>query len=486
MSDQDIDKRNDDVAADEVANDAAEAVTDDATTDAVAVTSVDSAAVDDSTDAATATHVPDDADDSDAADDDAESTTDESGETDADEEAEPQPVAFSVVYDEDDTDDAPIAFAIDGAVDAVDTDDDVDVDVVDADVVDAEAVDGADAVGAETTADTTGSEAGAASGGADTAANGAADSAAEAPSETAQRGDTAEAPEEEIESDAVPRETSAAATAANAKRVNETLALNATAKPSIDAAADPNEVKASMTRSERALDQQVGDRVLLKSYPTFSLNHVTTTNRKTGRHVLDNVSIASYAGSLAAIRVLPDEDDPEQRVTLMEVLGGYQIPTSGTAMTKSSNLAELEITELRGHRLGIIPQRYAVRSDLDAESNVRYAMDASGRTYLKPKPVVARELLDRVGFGEATSGKPLHAMTLVEQRRVAIARAISCEADVVIADEPTKGLDADDAREILALLASIAHARDPKRLVIIVTASDEVADAADQVFRLAD
>ena len=412
MSEQDIDKRNDDVAAD-------------VATDVTAENAEDDVA-----------------------------------------EAEPQPVAFSVVYDEDDTDDAPIAFAIDGAVDAVDTD---------------------DAVGAETAA--TGGEAGAASGGADTAANGAADSAAASSPETAQRGDvedTAEAPEEEIESDAVPRETSAAATAANAKRVNETLALSATAKPSIDAAADPNEVKASMTRSERALDQQVGDRVLLKSYPTFSLNHVTTTNRKTGRHVLDNVSIACYAGSLAAIRVLPDEDDPEQRVTLMEVLGGYQIPTSGTAMTKSSNLAELEIAELRGHRLGIIPQRYAVRGDLDAESNVRYAMDASGRTYLKPKPVIARELLDRVGFGEATSGKPLHAMPLVEQRRVAIARAISCEADVVIADEPTKGLDADDAREILALLASIAHARDPKRLVIVVTASDEVAEAADQVFRLAD
>lgn len=438
MSEQDIDKRNDDVAADVATDvtaenaeaDVAEAVTDDATT---------AAADNDATETVA---------DSAAADNADETTTDG--------EAEPQPVAFSVVYDEDDTDDAPIAFAIDGAVD---TDDDVDTDDT---YVDVEAVDGADAVGAEAAA--TGGEAGAASG----------------------DEDTAEAPEEEIESDAVPRETSAAATAANAKRVNETLALNATAKPSIDAAADPNEVKASMTRSERALDQQVGDRVLLKSYPTFSLNHVTTTNRKTGRHVLDNVSIACYAGSLAAIRVLPDEDDPEQRVTLMEVLGGYQIPTSGTAMTKSSNLAELEITELRGHRLGIIPQRYAVRDDLDAESNVRYAMDASGRTYLKPKPVIARELLDRVGFGEATSGKPLHTMTLVEQRRVAIARAISCEADVVIADEPTKGLDADDAREILALLASIAHARDPKRLVIVVTASDEVADAADQVFRLAD
>ena len=301
------------------------------------------------------------------------------------------------------------------------------------------------------------------------------------PTNTTDTADTAE----DKAADANPRETSAAATAANARHVSETLAL-ATKNATLDAAADLNEVRASVNRSERALDQQVGDRVLLKSYPTFSLNHATTTNRKTGRHVLDNVSIACYAGSMYAIRVLPDEDDPEQRVTLMEVLGGYQLPTSGTAMTKSSNLVELEINELRGHRFGIVPQRYAVRGDLDAEANVRYAMDASGRTYLKPKPVIARELLERVGFSEATSGRPVGELPLVEQRRVAIARAISCEADVVIIDEPTKGLDDDGAAAILELLASIAHARDPKRTVIIVTASDEVTAAADQTFHLAD
>lgn len=390
--------------------------------------------------------------------------TDEAETDDGIADADAQPVEFSIVYDEDD--DADIAFAP-AAIDETDA-------IMDDTEGDAAQV----AVSGET----------ATAGESDAAGAGEPDANAEVsngdtdrPTNTTDTTDTTE----DKAADANPRETSAAATAANARHVSETLAL-ATKNATLDAAADLNEVKASVNRSERALDQQVGDRVLLKSYPTFSLNHATTTNRKTGRHVLDNVSIACYAGSMYAIRVLPDEDDPEQRVTLMEVLGGYQLPTSGTAMTKSSNLVELEINELRGHRFGIVPQRYAVRGDLDAEANVRYAMDASGRTYLKPKPVIARELLERVGFSEATSGRPVGELPLVEQRRVAIARAISCEADVVIIDEPTKGLDDDGAAAILELLASIAHARDPKRTVIIVTASDEVTAAADQTFHLAD
>lgn len=283
----------------------------------------------------------------------------------------------------------------------------------------------------------------------------------------------------------VPGETSAAATEANARRVNETMALAGDAMAN-GGHGDPNELRHSESKAESEVDKQVADRVLLKSYPNFSLNHATTTNRKSGRHVLDDTSMAFYAGELYAVRVLPDADDAEQRVTMMEVLGGFQAPTAGSAMAKSANLLELEVGELRGHRLGIVPQRFAVRGDLDAESNVLYAMNASGRTYLKPKPIAAREFLAKVGFGEATSGRKVRDLALVEQRRVAIARAISCESDTLILDEPTKGLSANDARAILDLIVSIAHARDPKRAAIIVTSSDEVADRADKVYRLAD
>ena len=281
---------------------------------------------------------------------------------------------------------------------------------------------------------------------------------------------------------AVPKDASADATAANARRVNATIALASDALASQDATPKPKSAATANTK----LGAQLGDRVLLKAYPAFSLNHVTTTNRKTGRHVLDDVSMEFHVGNLYAIRVLADEDDAEQRVTLMQTLGGYRLSASGNVMVRSSNVAELEIGELRGHRLGIVPQRYAVRGDMDAESNVLYAMNASGRTYLKPKPIYARDMLHTVGFPSATSGVKTAAMTPLERRRVALARAISCEAETLILDEPVKGLDEADAEELLALLARLAHARDPKRAVIIVTASDRVASVADKVYRLDD
>ncbi|NMN02405.1 ATP-binding cassette domain-containing protein [Bifidobacterium panos] len=282
---------------------------------------------------------------------------------------------------------------------------------------------------------------------------------------------------------AVPEETSASATAANARRVNETIALGGDALKR-KATVDPNEGKPAASVADARLDAQVSDQVLLKSYPTFSLNHVTTTDHKSGRHVLDDTSMAFYAGSLYAVKVLDDEEDAEQRATLMAVLTGFQPPASGAVMTKSSNITELEVGDLRGHRLGVVTQRYAVRTDLDAETNVLYAMNGSGRTFLKPKPVIARELLNRVGFGEATKGSKVGDLPLLEQRRVAIARALSCEAETLILDEPTKGLGEEDAATLLKLLESIAHGRNPKRAVIIVTSSDEVASAAEQTYEL--
>ena len=274
-----------------------------------------------------------------------------------------------------------------------------------------------------------------------------------------------------------------AATAANADHVEQTLKLS-----KVDGESGKTKTAAdrAYAKTNHRLDKQVRDRVLLKSYPTFSLNHVTTTARKTGRHVLDNLSLAFYAGTLYAVKVLSDEDDPEQRATLMAVMGAFEPPTSGEVMSKSSNFTELELGELRGHRLGLVPQRYAVRGDLDAEGNLLYAMNGSGRGFLKPKPAVARDVLNSVGFSEAAKGKKVRELSLLDQRRVAIARALCCDAETVILDEPTKGLDEAESAELLELLQRIARGRDPKRAVIIITSDDAVAEAAQKVYDLTD
>ncbi|WP_455593584.1 ATP-binding cassette domain-containing protein [Bifidobacterium merycicum] len=272
-------------------------------------------------------------------------------------------------------------------------------------------------------------------------------------------------------------------TAANADHVEQTLKLS---KVDSESGKTKTAADRAYAKTNHRLDKQVRDRVLLKSYPTFSLNHVTTTARKTGRHVLDNLSLAFYAGTLYAVKVLSDEDDPEQRATLMAVMGAFEPPTSGEVMSKSSNFTELELGELRGHRLGLVPQRYAVRGDLDAEGNLLYAMNGSGRGFLKPKPAIARDVLNSVGFSEATRGKKVRELSLLDQRRVSIARALCCDAETVILDEPTKGLDEAESAELLELLQRIARGRDPKRAVIIITSDDAVAEAAQKVYDLTD
>lgn len=281
--------------------------------------------------------------------------------------------------------------------------------------------------------------------------------------------------------------------AANASKVNETLKLSTGGKTAGDgqkktkagkvtvASASVDPAMRLSSRIDKELKRSKADSIRLKSYPTFSMNKVTVTDKKSGRHVLDCMTQAFYAGHVYSV-LLPDNDRVLHE-TLMGVMSGIIRPHDGNVMNKSANLLELEPVEVRGHRLGLVPQQYAVRDDMSAERNLVYAMDASGRTFLKPKPVIARELLHKVHFDVDTPNAPVGKLDVVEQRRVAIARAIACEAEVLIADEPTGGLNDDDSVEILQLLTSLTHG-DPKRCVIILTESEAVANIAETIIKL--
>lgn len=281
--------------------------------------------------------------------------------------------------------------------------------------------------------------------------------------------------------------------AANASKVNETLKLSTGGKTAGDgqkktragrvtvASASVDPAMRLSSRIDKELKRSKADSIRLKSYPTFSMNKVTVTDKKSGRHVLDRMTQAFYAGHVYSV-LLPDNDRVLHE-TLMGVMSGIIRPHDGNVMNKSANLLELEPGEVRGHRLGLVPQQYAVRDDMSAERNLVYAMDASGRTFLKPKTVIARELLHKVHFDVDTPNAPVGKLDVVEQRRVAIARAIACEAEVLIADEPTGGLNDDDSVEILQLLTSLTHG-DPKRCVIILTESEAVANIAETIIKL--
>ncbi|WEV46923.1 ATP-binding cassette domain-containing protein [Bifidobacterium sp. ESL0690] len=254
--------------------------------------------------------------------------------------------------------------------------------------------------------------------------------------------------------------------ASNAKRVNETLGLAVEEEDELSAHEAKSPVIEPATAVSTRLDKETVAEadILLKPNPTFALDHVTFTNRKSGRNVLDNIDWGFFAGSLYAITGADDE----QRRALLAVASGFYRPDSGQVMVKSQSLLELETNEIRGHRIGLITQRYSLRNDLDALTNLTFTMRASGRTFLKPIPVAARDVLKHVDFDEAATGVKASDLKPLNQRRLAIARAICCEATVILADDPVGGLDADDRKTILDLLSRIAHAQDPKRCVIVL------------------
>ncbi len=277
--------------------------------------------------------------------------------------------------------------------------------------------------------------------------------------------------------------------AANADHVNAMLSL-ATPRESTDDESSPDYIEtprsaSSATAVSTHIDREVKvgdeDLNLLRAYPTLSLHDVTYRDRKTGRTPVEHLTCAFEAGTVSAILV-PDGDDMA-RTAMVGLLSGLLMPESGHLMNRSAEYLSIEPLELRGHRIGLVPQRFAVRGDLSPVRNLVYAMDASNRNFLKPKPVLARELLLASGLDETLLDNRVDSLNEVDRRRVAIARAVCCEAEIVVLDEPLDGLEDSERDAIMELLCGTAHGN-PKRCVVVVTQDVAVAESADQTVTL--
>ncbi len=300
---------------------------------------------------------------------------------------------------------------------------------------------------------------------------------------------------------------------------------------------DEQEAEAAANTAAAALDEpdeedsadDVDDSVF-RAYPMFSMRGVTVADAKTGEHIWNDLSIRCEAGT--SYGVLVDAHDTRQHDTLVALMAGFAHPTEGSVLTKSTPLHDLTPLELRGHRIGVLLQQFALRGDLSAEANLAYVMDASNRNYLQPIAVRAQELLTRVGFApsgdddatnlayvmdasnrnylqpiavraqelltrdgiaprcddDATQDKRSRArvrtLGAVDRARVLVARAIATDPDIVLADGPTATLDEADAADILDLLRAQGHGEWKRRTVSVVTTDPHVAAAMDETIDL--
>src|SRR5215468_10553692 len=171
--------------------------------------------------------------------------------------------------------------------------------------------------------------------------------------------------------------------------------------------------------------------------------------------------------------------------TLMHLLGGLDTPSSGKALFDGKDLAALSDRErslLRRNRIGFVFQFFNLLPTLTASENVALPLILGGRG----RGAALREAaasLDRVGLGHRAEHFP-EEMSGGEMQRVAVARALVCEPEAILCDEPTGNLDSVNASVILRLLRSLPE--DGQRSVVMVTHAPEAAAVGDRIIRIAD
>lgn len=195
---------------------------------------------------------------------------------------------------------------------------------------------------------------------------------------------------------------------------------------------------------------------------------------------LEDVTLAVEPGDLLGIT----GPSGSGKSTLVHLLAGLDLPTSGRVTFDGRDLAGLsdrERTRLRLERVGVVFQRFHLLPSLTARSNVAIPLIEAGMGRAARRER-AGDLLGRVGLGDRLDHRP-GELSGGEQQRVAVARALANDPDLVLADEPTGELDTAAGGRVLDLLADLAA---EGRAVVISSHDDAVRERVDRVCRLRD
>ncbi|APZ42483.1 ABC transporter ATP-binding protein [Acidihalobacter ferrooxydans] len=171
--------------------------------------------------------------------------------------------------------------------------------------------------------------------------------------------------------------------------------------------------------------------------------------------------------------------------TLLNLIAGIEPPVQGritVAGVDLNGLDEHARTVFRRHHVGFVYQFFNLVPTLTLLENVRLPRELNGARPAEALRVAA-DLLTRVGLGDRGDAYP-EQLSGGEQQRVAIARALAHRPALLLADEPTGSLDTQTGAQVLALLEEAA--RTDGTALLMVTHSEQVAQAAQRVIRLRD
>ena len=200
-----------------------------------------------------------------------------------------------------------------------------------------------------------------------------------------------------------------------------------------------------------------------------------------GVEALRGVSFMVDAGDFIALR------GPSGcgKSTLLHLVGGMDRPSAGSVRLRDVALESLgveELATLRCRRIGFVFQFHNLLPTLTVRENVSLPLTLDGRAE-REASARSTSLLQRVGLTDRADHFPAQ-LSGGEMQRVAVARAVAAQPELLLADEPTGSLDSENGAEVMRLLAELN--RQLGVTVLLATHSDEAASHAKRTLRLRD
>jgi len=170
------------------------------------------------------------------------------------------------------------------------------------------------------------------------------------------------------------------------------------------------------------------------------------------------------------------------KTTFLSLISALDEPKAGTILFNGTNIKNLGYESYRRNAIAIIFQSYNLVTYMSAVENVMIPMAITENLIPRQQKNVAYNLLDYIGITKTKADRIVNKLSGGEQQRVAIARSLASNVDVILADEPTGNLDASLEGDIISIFKDLAHRHD--KCIIMVTHSKEIAAQSDESYAL--
>ena len=170
------------------------------------------------------------------------------------------------------------------------------------------------------------------------------------------------------------------------------------------------------------------------------------------------------------------------KTTLLAIAGGLEKAQEGNVYFEGKNINDIGLGKYRRNNLSFVFQQFNLIPYLTAVENVVNVMEITNNQVPKPHYTTALNLLDQFGIVKTKAERSIYKLSGGEQQRVAIARGLATNVDLIMADEPTGNLDTATEQEIIKILRMLA--KEYNKCVIVVTHSDSIAGLSDIQLKL--